>query len=150
MLSERRNTRAAKRFFCKTLTARHTTMPRVVNVDQHAAYPKSDASTQRTRSLLKGCQLRQNKYMNNIIEQDHRFIKRLINPGLGFISFETAARTLAGYEAMHMLRKGQLQGAPKWDIQRQVRFIELYRAKTASTMRKQESSCIISPLTLVG
>lgn len=47
------------------------------------------------------------------MEQDHRFIKRLVNPGMGFGSFNTARRTLRGYEAMNMLRKGQVQGVKK-------------------------------------
>ncbi len=50
------------------------------------------------------------KYVNNLIEQDHRFIKRLIKPGMGFFSVETAGRTLQGYEVMNMIRKGQMQG----------------------------------------
>jgi IS6 family transposase len=48
------------------------------------------------------------KYLNNLIEQDHRFIKRLTKPGMGFFSFETASRTLQGYEAYNVIRKGQL------------------------------------------
>ena len=53
--------------------------------------------------------LRKVKYLNNIIEQDHRFIKRKIKPMLGFDSFETAKRTICGIEAMHMIRKGQVE-----------------------------------------
>jgi hypothetical protein len=49
------------------------------------------------------------KYLNNIIEQDHRGAKRLVRPGLGFGSFWTARRTLAGYEVMAMIRKGQVR-----------------------------------------
>ena len=59
-------------------------------------------------------QLRQNKYLNNWVEQDYRFIKRLTKPGMGFHSFNTARRTLRGYEAMNMLRKGQTS----WSCQR--------------------------------
>jgi transposase, IS6 family len=58
-----------------------------------------------------------------MIEQDQRFIKRLIRPGLGFASFHTAHRTLAGYEIMNMIRKGQVQGVAKGDIVGQGRFI---------------------------
>ncbi len=123
-LPERRHARAAQRVFCTTLTARHPTLPRVVHVDQQAAYPQAMCQLKRTRSLPKGGQLRQNKYMNNINEPDHRCIKRLVNLGLGFTACKPAARTLAGDEPMPMLRKGQIQGAPKGDIQRQVRFIE--------------------------
>ncbi len=61
--------------------------------------------------------------MNNIVEQDHRFIKRKINPGLGFGSYPTAWRTIQGYETMHMIRKGQIEGAEKENITVQNQFI---------------------------
>jgi len=57
-------------------------------------------------------ELRQNQYLNKVIEQDHQFVQRLIKPGLGFKSFNTARRTIKGYETMHMLRKGQAIGVP--------------------------------------
>jgi len=53
--------------------------------------------------------LRKIKYLNNIIEQDHRFIKRKIKPMLGLDSFETAEKTICGIEVMHMIRKGQVE-----------------------------------------
>jgi len=59
----------------------------------------------------------------NVIEQDHRFIKRRVKPGLGFWSYQTAWRTLQGYEAMNQLRKGQVQGTTKGDSGSQNRFI---------------------------
>lgn len=62
--------------------------------------------------------------MNNIIKQDHRFLKRRIPPGLGFFSYPTAWwRTIQGYEAIHMIRKGQLEGADKGNIRAQNQFI---------------------------
>ena len=51
--------------------------------------------------------VRQVKYLNNIVEQDHRAIKRITRPMLGFKSFRSAANVLAGVELMHMIRKGQ-------------------------------------------
>ena len=81
--------------------------PRVINVDKNAAYPKAIAQLKAAGLLPESVELRQVKYLNNLIEQDHRFIKRLVKPGLGFFSVETAGRTLQGYEAMHMIRKGQ-------------------------------------------
>jgi transposase, IS6 family len=57
------------------------------------------------------------------VEQEHRFVKRRVNPGLGFGSFDTARRTLQGDEAMPMIRKGQLQGSPKPDVLAQNRAI---------------------------
>ncbi len=74
-------------------------------------------------AIPEGCELRQVKYLNNILEQDHRFIKRRVKPGLGFFSPETAWNTLQGYEVMNMVRKGQVQGVNKGDIMGQVAFI---------------------------
>jgi putative transposase len=53
-------------------------------------------------------EVRQGRYLNNVVEQDHRAIKRVVRPMLGFKSVEAAQRTLAGIELMHMLKKGQL------------------------------------------
>jgi transposase, IS6 family len=73
--------------------------------------------------LSVAAQLRRCKYLNNIVEQDHRFIKRRVNPGLGFFSFNTARQTIGGYEAMNKIRKGQIEGIGKGDIRGQVRFV---------------------------
>ena len=61
--------------------------------------------------------------MNNIVEQDHRFLKRKIKPGLGLGSYPTAWRMIQGYETMHMIRKGQIVGIEKGNIQGQNQFI---------------------------
>jgi len=71
------------------------------------------------------CELRQSKYLNNLVEQDHRFIKRLVKLGMGFFTFATAWRTLQGYEAMNMLRKGQIRGVEKRDSMKQATFIAI-------------------------
>src|SRR5438128_3891341 len=73
--------------------------------------------------LSENVELRQVKYLNYIVEQDHRFIKRLVKPGRGFFSFATAWRTFQGYEARNRMRKGHLQGVEKRDIRSQVTFI---------------------------
>ena len=122
-LSPTRDAAAAKRFFSNTLTAPHTTTPRVITVDKNAAYPKAFKELQAEEAIPEACELRQVKYLNNIVEQDHRFIKRLVKPGMGFFSLETAWRTLQGYEAMHMLRKGQMQEVNKGDSSSQAAFI---------------------------
>ena len=100
-----------------------TSVPRVMNVDKNAAYPKAMADLKAAGILPKQGELRQVKYLNNLIEQDHRFIKRLVKPGMGFFSMETAGRTLQGYEVMNMIRKGQVGGVGKGDITGQVSFI---------------------------
>jgi transposase-like protein len=123
LLSATRDAQAAKGFFAKTLAAPHTTTPRVINVDKNAAYPKAFNELQAERAIPEGCELRQVKYLNNIVEQDHRFIKRRVKPGLGFFSFETAWNTLQGYERMNIIRKGQVHGVEKGDIMGQVAFI---------------------------
>jgi transposase-like protein len=143
LLSPTRDAEATKRFFCKALHATTdstpqtlprkervasadsitTSVPRVINVDKNAAYPKAIADLKAAGVLPEHVELRQVKYLNNLIEQDHRFIKRLTKPGMGFFSFETAWRTLQGYEIMHMMRKGQLQGVAKGDVGGQVALV---------------------------
>jgi IS6 family transposase len=97
--------------------------PRVINVDKNAAYPKAIADLKAAGILPEQVELRQVKYLNNLIEQDHRFIKRLTKPGMGFFSFETAWRTLQGYAMMNMIRKGQVQGVAKGDVKGQVELV---------------------------
>jgi len=63
------------------------------------------------------------KFLNNIVEQDHRRIKRLVRPGLGFKDFVTVIQTIAGYEAMAMVRKSQVATAPANDMRAQRDFI---------------------------
>jgi len=123
MLSAKRDARAAKRFFRKMLKLPRYSSPRVINVDQNKAYPPAVEELKEEGVLSVAAQLRQCKYLNNIVEQDHRFIKRRVNPGLGFFSFNTARRTIGGYEAMNMIRKGQVEGIGKGDIRGQVRFV---------------------------
>ena len=62
-------------------------------------------------------------YLNNIIEQDHRFIKKRITTSLGFRSVEGACRTIEGYEAMHAIRTGQVRWVAKGDPVAQRQFI---------------------------
>jgi transposase, IS6 family len=123
MLSSTRDADAAERFFRQVLQASHTLPPRVITVDKHAAYPPAFEALQQEGMLPESCLLRPCKYLNNVIEQDHRFVKRRVNPGLGFGSFATALRTIQGYEAIHMFRKGQIEGVAKRDVLAQNRVI---------------------------
>jgi len=123
MLSAKRDARAAMLFFRKMLKLPQHSSPRVINVDQNKAYPPAVEELKEEGVLSVAAQFRQCKYLNNIVEQDHRFIKRRVNPGLGFFSFNTARRTIGGYEAMNMIRKGQVEGIGKGDIRGQVRFV---------------------------
>ncbi len=67
-----------------------TSTPGVITVDKNAAYPKAIADLKASGILPECVELWQVKYLNNVVEQDHRFIKRLVKPGPGFYSFETA------------------------------------------------------------
>jgi transposase, IS6 family len=92
-------------------------------VDKNAAYPKAIAEMKKDGELWRRSRLRQVKYLNNILERDHRNVKRLTDPGLGFGSFWTALRTLAGYEAMAMVRKGQVRDIDGGNVRAQARLI---------------------------
>jgi len=124
LLTAKRDARAAKRFLYKTLKATHNQQPRVVTVDENPAYPKAIAELKAKQVFPQTIELRRRRYLNNIVEQDHRFIKRLVKPGMGFGSFNTARRTLKGYEVMQMMRKGQVQGVARGVVQERVKFIE--------------------------
>jgi len=123
LLTAHRDAKAAKRFFRKALKAAHTQEPRVITVDKNAAYPKATDELKTKKELPQSVELRQKKYLNNTIEQDHRSIKRLVKPGMGFGSFNTARRTIRGYEIMNMLRKGQIKNVEKGAVKQRVLFI---------------------------
>lgn len=123
VLSPTRDGDGAKRFFVKILTASHASEPRVSKVDTHAAYPKAFNELKAEGSISESCELRQVKYLNNVIEQDHRFIKRRVKPGLGFFSFTTAWHTLQGNETMTIIRKRQGQGVAKDDGEGQIALV---------------------------
>ena len=109
ILSAKRDRKAAKRFFKKALGSKHNQMPRVITVDKNPAYPAAVNELKNDKILPKNVGLRQIKYLNNIIELDHRAIKRIVRPMLGFQSFHTAIKTLKGIEITHMIKKGQVE-----------------------------------------
>jgi transposase-like protein len=74
--------------------------------------------------LRSRCHHRPVQYLNNILEQDHRAIKRRVNTKQGFREFSAARRTIRGYEAMHMIRKGQARWVRGSDVRRNIDFIE--------------------------
>jgi putative transposase len=104
LLTEHRDERAAKHFLAKAI--RRHGVPETITIDGSEA----NAAAIRSYNDEPGTAIaiRQVKYLNNIIEQDHRTVKRIIRPVLGFKSVEAAQYTLAGVELMHMLKKGQL------------------------------------------
>ena len=95
----------------------------MINVDKNVAYPKAIDELKAEKELPQRVELRQNKYLNNLVEQDHRGIKRLTRPGMGNVSFNTARRTLKGYEIMNMMRKGQIKEVEKGAVTERVKFI---------------------------
>jgi transposase-like protein len=88
----------------------------VINVDGNPSYPKVVAELKQEGKLGRRCRCRTCPYLNNIVEQDHRAIKRRVNASQGFRSFHGARRTIQGYEVVHMIRKGQVRWLPKGDV----------------------------------
>ncbi len=123
MLSPYRDRIAAKHFLQLALWHVGHLRPRVINVDGHPAYLSVITELKQTGELSKACRCRPSPYMNNIIEQDHRFIKKRIVASQWFRSVQGAVNTIQGYEAMHMIRKGQIRWLKKGDIAGQVRFV---------------------------
>lgn len=121
-LSESRDKQAVKRFFKKALDASHICKPRVITVDKNPAYPVAIQELKEEKRMPESIQIRQVKYLNNIVEQDHRFIKKRARSMLGFKSYKTAISILSGVETMHMMKKGQLHLQVK-SAQNEVRFI---------------------------
>lgn len=105
LLTANRDANAALRFFRKAI--RQCGKPEVVTIDKSGA--NTAALAVLNADQAEGITVRQNKYLNNLVEQDHRNIKRRIRPMLGFKSFRRAQTLLAGIELIQMIRKGQLQ-----------------------------------------
>jgi transposase-like protein/transposase len=105
LLTAKRDRKAALRFLRKAIKWNGT--PEKITIDKSGA--NTAAIESHNAETEAGIEIRQIKYLNNVVEQDHRAIKRLVRPMLGFKSFRSAAVTLAGIELMHMIRKGQLR-----------------------------------------
>jgi transposase-like protein len=124
MLSAKRDVSSAKRFFKKMMRADHRRLPFTISVDKNAAYPEAFTTSRKEKAVPHDCKLRRVKYLNNIIEQGHRFIKKRVRACLGYRSFDTAERTLQGVEAVNMIRKGQVKRLDKSDAMSQAKFVE--------------------------
>ena len=103
LLTEQRDEHAAKRFLTKAI--RRHGVPEKITIDGSAANEAAIKSYNEAHGT--SIAIRQIKYLNNIVEQDHRAVKRVTRPMLGFKSFEAAQGTLAGIELMHMIKKRQ-------------------------------------------
>lgn len=103
--AKHRDKKAALVFFRKAIKS--CGKPSVVNIDKSGSNTSALNEVNKTLPESEQIKIRQNKYLNNIIEQDHRFIKKITRPMLGFKAVHSARATLDGIELHHMLRKGQ-------------------------------------------
>ena len=97
--------------------------PRVINVDGNPSFPKVISELKRADELGRRCRCRPVRCLNNIVERDHRSIKRRVRACQGFRSFASAARTIQGIETVNMIRKGQVRWLAKDDIRGQIAFV---------------------------
>lgn len=128
-VSKNRDKKSAKKFFIKALRASHNQQPRVITIDKYAATEIAIIEEKYYGDLDCKTQYRTTKYLNNIIEQDHRFIKRKVKPMLGFKSFKTAKETICGIEIMHMIRKGQVEEIH--DVLSEIEFLNRIMSEAA-------------------
>ena len=105
------------------MRADHRRLPFSISVNKNAAYPDAFTSSQDEKVLPQDCKLRRVKYLNNIIEQDHRFIKKRVRACLGYRSFDTAERTIKGVEFVNMIRKGEVKRLDGSDAMGQAKFV---------------------------
>jgi IS6 family transposase len=96
---------------------------RVINVDKNPAYAAAAEALKEEGVLPRRVRLRQCKYLNNVVEQDHRTVKKRTGLAKGYGSLSTAWRTLQGIEAVNMIRKGRVRWVAKQDAISQAAFI---------------------------
>ena len=115
--------RLAKQLFRKALSSPSHPQPRVINTDLAPIYGSAISDIKKEGILRRRCRHRPVQYLNNILEQDHRAIKRRVNAKQGFREFQAAGRTIQGYEAINMIRKEQVRWVNRNDVRRQIQFI---------------------------
>ena len=106
LLRAKRDVAAAKAFFRRAFESQGR-LPRAITLDGYQASHRAAREILGEHRRGKRTQLRSSKYLNNLIEQDHRSIKLRLGPMLGFKRFRHASITIAGIELMHRIRKGQ-------------------------------------------
>ncbi len=104
LLTKRRQRISAQRFLIKAIE--NNGKPELINIDKSGS--NTEAIKLYNRRSYSRIEIRQCKYLNNIVEQDHRMIKWRIMQGLGFKNFESAKRTIAGIKIVHVIKKNQL------------------------------------------
>jgi IS6 family transposase len=110
LLSSKRDLTAAKAFLRLATWQAGARRPRVINVDGHAAYPGAIEELKQSAELGRNCRSRRAPYLNNILEQDHRFVKKRLLSSQWFRSVPGAVSTTAGYEAMNIILRGRSTG----------------------------------------
>jgi len=123
LLAAKRDKAAAKRFLRRAIEASGNPMPRVINVDKNPAYPAAVEALKSEKVLPRRVALRQCKYLNNVIEQDHRTVKKRVWLAKGYGSFQSAWRTLQGIETVNMIGKGRVKWLAKEDAVGQALFV---------------------------
>jgi IS6 family transposase len=123
LLTAKRDAAAAKRFFHRVWTCSANPIPRVINVDKNPAYPAAIYALQQEGRLPRRVRLRQCKFLNNVIEQDHRVSKKRTWLAKGYNTFPSARRTIEGIETLHMIRKGRVRSVAKKDVVAEARFL---------------------------
>jgi transposase, IS6 family len=124
LLSALRDAAAAQRLFRRALSDPSHPQPRVINTDRARLYGAAIIGAKAGGILRGRCRHRPVQYLNNILEQDHRAIKRRVKAKQNFREVQAAQRTIEGYEAMHMLRKGQARWIRDHDVRQQNQFID--------------------------
>lgn len=124
MLSAKRDVSATKRFFKKLMRAGHRRLPFSISVGKDAAYFEAFSHSQDEKIVPKDCKLRRVKYLNSVIEQDHRFVKKEVRASQCFKRFHTAERTLEGIEAVNMMRKVQVKRLDGRDAIGEAKFVQ--------------------------
>ena len=119
----------AKRFLRKDLKATHNQMPRVITTDLYPATEMAMLEETHYGDLSWRTEHRMCKYLNNIVEQDHRFIKKKTKAILGFKCIGTARKTISGIEIIHMVHKGQVEAIRC--ARSEVRFINKVMSEVA-------------------
>lgn len=107
----------------KTLSNKNVVAPYVINVDKNTAFPPAHTELLEEKLLPNNAELRQVKYLNNSVENDHKFVKSKSRYRQWYQSFNTARRTIDGMETMRMIQKGQVRYVIKGDIYAQNNFI---------------------------
>lgn len=123
LLTDNRDVSAAKKFFLKAFGHSDSGKIRIINIDKDKAYLKAIEELKESGILPDSVEHRTVKYLNNIIELDHRYLKRRVVASQHFREFDSGSRTISGYESMNTIRKGQIKNVERGDILGQVGFI---------------------------